>query len=76
MPNIRISAETHERLINLKRGADTLDKVIRLLLAVYDAELLQEEVKAHDRQALESKRTRGGKGVGGNKIFKVRGQKP
>lgn len=43
MPMLRISAETHTRLVRLKRGMDTFDDVLqRLLKPVEDLERLFE----------------------------------
>jgi predicted CopG family antitoxin len=56
MPMIRVTEKTHERLVGMKRGADTLDDVVTRLIERADDRgslLIKEE---HDRQAMEAAR--------------------
>ena len=39
MPTIRIGADTHSSLVELKRGNDSLDRVIKRLLMVWTAHM-------------------------------------
>ena len=56
MPMIRVTEKTHERLVGMKRGADTLDDVVTRLIERADdgGDLLVKE--AYDRQAMEAPR--------------------
>jgi len=56
---IRVTAKTHERLVGMKRGADTLDDVVTRLMERADDRgslLIKEE---YDRQAMEAARATG-----------------
>ncbi|MCJ7828987.1 MAG: hypothetical protein MUP81_04525 [Dehalococcoidia bacterium] len=55
MPNIRISKLTHDNLVELRVGMDSFDTVLRRLIAGYRVNEIEEEVKEHDRKAMEAK---------------------
>ena len=64
MPNIRISMLTHENLVEMKRGMDSLDDVIIRLITCWKMCDLTKEVKKRERKALEAKREKSSKGPG------------
>jgi len=65
MPSIRISAETYKRLVNMKRGNNSIDDVIVRLIMLYVARDLNEEVKDFERKAVEAKGEKSSPGPGG-----------
>jgi hypothetical protein len=76
MPMIRVSKLTHDTLVGMKHGNDSLDIVIRVLIEYWNLKELTLGVKEHERKAVEAKGAGHGPSPGGKKSEYVRPQKP
>jgi len=76
MPLIRVSEQTHGRLVGLKHGNDSLNEVVKRLLDSRIAALDILEEYDHERKAVEAKGAGHGPSPGGKEGEYVRPQKP
>jgi predicted CopG family antitoxin len=76
MPLIRVSEQTHGRLVSLKHGGMSMGDVIDALLSSRERILEGLEVYDRERKAVEAKGAGHGPSPGGKEGEYVRPQKP